>query len=238
MSKSLPVLGITTPRSDNWLDPDGVAIYRGRTEIVSESIGLAAMTRDRYLDAHSRIPAAVDKLVRNGADAIAIYGTSLTFSFGRKFYEDLAADLSDRTRKPVITMATSLVQALKALKCRRVAVAAAYDSEVTTALVSFLSEHEIETAGSAFMGIQDMDKPLAVTADTMIDISRRAVGDRDVDGVVMSCGGLRAIPITLALEKELSLPVVSSTAAGAWGALRMIGNTDRLADVGRLFEEA
>jgi hypothetical protein len=70
---------------------------------------------------------------------------------------------------------------------------------------------------------------------TAIGVMGRAVPDRrDVDALVISCGGLRTIAATRELEAELHLPVVSSAIAGPWGAVRLLGHSGAAAGGGAL----
>jgi maleate cis-trans isomerase len=59
----------------------------------------------------------------------------------------------------------------------------------------------------------------------------------DADGILISCGNLRTFEAIEPLEKDFSVPVVTSNQAGLWQALRMAGIKDKLTDLGRLLRE-
>jgi len=47
--------------------------------------------------------------------------------------------------------------------------------------------------------------------------------DSDVDGIFLSGGGLRTLPIIEILERDTGLPVVGTTTANAWRSLQLAG---------------
>jgi arylmalonate decarboxylase len=206
--------------------PEALELYGDAFTFLAAGVGVGAFRRQNYLDALARVPAAVDQLVAGGATAIGVMGTSLTFALGRAYDDRLQAELREGTGLPVTTMASTIVDALHGFGARRVAVAAAYDATVTAELCTFLEEHRFDVAGSASLGIVDGRELAALTTDDIVALARRAVPDpRDVDALVISCGGLRTIAATRVLEAELLLPVVSSAIAGPWGAVRLLGHS-------------
>jgi len=230
-----PFLGIVSPRVDNRILPEAAEIFREWVHFESSSVGLTAMEDKAYRAAHTRIPAAVDDLVKRGAQAIAIDGTSMTFAFGRTFDSDLIEQMRLRSGRPVTTMASSLVRGLQALGARRVAIAAAYDDIVTGQLVRFLGEHGLETTAAKNLGIVSMNTVLDVTEDGIFQLAEAALAAGGADALVVACGGLRTIPITTKLEERYAIPVVSSSQAAVWGSLRLVGITQSIDGLGRLF---
>lgn len=232
---NMPLLGVCAPRVDGAIQPESREIFENRVRLTIEALGLEKMEMAHYKAAIERIPAVVDKLAAKGAEAIAINGTSLTFSFGRKFDDGLIAQITERTGLPATTMATSLVRGLKVLKAKRVAVATAYTEDVTDLLCKFLGEHEIAAERPEFMGITAMDMS-GVTRQQLLDLSEQAMKDKKVDALVIACGGLRTRDITVELEADFGVPVVSSAPAAVWGALRLIGVKEPVPDAGQLFK--
>lgn len=230
----MPLLGICAPRVDGAIQSESREIFENRVRLTVEALGLEKMEMAHYKAAIERIPSVVDKLAAKGAEAIAINGTSLTFSFGRKFDDGLIAGVTERTGLPATTMATSLVRGIKALKAKRVAVATAYTEDVTNLLCKFLGEHEIEAGRPEFMGITTMDLS-GITGQQIRDLSEQAMRDRSVDALVIACGGLRTRDLTVEMEADFGVPVVSSAPAAVWGALRLVGVTEPVPDAGELF---
>ena len=69
----------------------------------------------------------------------------------------------------------------------------------------------------------------AVGDAELLALGRRAAASSPgADALLISCGGLRTLPVELPLEQSLGLPVVSSAVAGAWAAARLVGHTGRV----------
>src|SRR5262249_56906046 len=58
------------------------------------------------------------------------------------------------------------------------------------------------------------------------------------EGILISCGGLRTLGVAKPLEDRHRIPVVSSTPAAFWAAMRLVGESGRLAGCGRVLEQA
>jgi arylmalonate decarboxylase len=57
------------------------------------------------------------------------------------------------------------------------------------------------------------------------------------EGLLISCGGLRTLGVAQPLEARHRVPVVASTQAAFWAALRLVGESGHFAGHGRLLEE-
>jgi arylmalonate decarboxylase len=231
----LPVIGMIVPPLAGGVPPEARELYGDAFTFLAAGVGVGAFRRENYIEALTRVPAAVDRLVAGGASALGVMGTSLTFALGRAYDDRLQTELRERTGLPVTTMASAIVDALHGFGARRIAVAAAYDATVTEQLVGFLREHGFDVANSASLGIVDGRDLAALTTGDIVGLARRAVPDRNgVDALVISCGGLRTIAATRVLEAELLLPVVSSAIAGPWGTVRLLGHSGAAAGGGAL----
>jgi arylmalonate decarboxylase len=56
--------------------------------------------------------------------------------------------------------------------------------------------------------------------------------------LLISCGGLRTLGVAKPLEQRHDIPVVASTQAAFWAALRLVGDSGRVAGRGRLLEQS
>jgi arylmalonate decarboxylase len=57
------------------------------------------------------------------------------------------------------------------------------------------------------------------------------------EALLISCGGLRTLGVAKPLEDRHGIPVVSSTQAAFWAALRLVGADTRVKDRGRLLQQ-
>ena len=75
----VPVLGLIFPPLNRGVPEEGVAMYGERLRFVVTGLGVEQMTPEGFDSVILRIPAAAEKLVAAGAEAIELTGTSLTF---------------------------------------------------------------------------------------------------------------------------------------------------------------
>ena len=84
------------------------------------------MTPEGFDSVIPLIPAAAKKLAANGADAIELTGTSLTFYKGEAFNQKLRETVTKASGLPATTMSNGVIEGLKVVGAKRVAVATAY----------------------------------------------------------------------------------------------------------------
>jgi arylmalonate decarboxylase len=168
------------------------------------------------------------ELAAQGADLISVFGSSITFYKGAAFNQELTEKVTALTGLPTTTQSNGLVDGLKHVNARRVAVATAYTDVVTERLRVFLSEHGFEVTATRGLGYERIPDG-AATADILheLGVAAHAAAGK-VDALVMSCGGLRTLDVIVPLERAIGVPVVSSTPHGLWHCARMLGVTTRI----------
>jgi len=78
-----------------------------------------------------------------------------------------------------------------------------------------------------------------VSREALLDLGQRAfAASPGANGVLISCGGLRTLNVTVPLEAACGVPVISSTPAAFWSAVRLVGHDGTSPGYGRLFEPA
>ncbi len=124
---------------------------------------------------------------------------------------------------PATTQSNGLIDGLKHVNARRVAVATAYTDVVTERLKIFLGEHGFEVASTKGSATSEFRRapPTKTCCTSSASTSYKLAGK--ADALVMSCGGLRTLDVIVPLEKSIGVPVVSSTPHGLWHCARMLG---------------
>ena len=102
-------------------------MYPSGVRFIVAGLGLETMTPAGYDSVIDRIAPAAQKLANEGATGIALMGTSLSFYKGSKFNERLTDSIKQATTLPAVTMSTAIVEGLRAVRARRLAVATAYN---------------------------------------------------------------------------------------------------------------
>jgi arylmalonate decarboxylase len=126
-----------------------------------------------------------------------------------------------------------LVDGLKQVNAKRVAVATAYTDVVTKRLEVFLAEHGFEVVSAKGLGYERVPEG-GGTPEVLhtLGIEAHAAAGAKADALVMSCGGLRTLDVIVPLENAIAVPVVSSTPHGLWHCARMLGVTKRIEGFG------
>jgi arylmalonate decarboxylase len=219
-----PLLGLIAPPANYPVPPEAIALYGKQIRFTVYGLGLPAMTPEGYDSVIDKIiPAAVEQ-ARAGADAISVFGTSLTFYKGAAFNQKLIDDVKKATGRPTTSMSTGVIDGLTAVKAKRVAVATAYNDEVNRRLKTFLNEHGFEVVALKGLGLEAIGDPSKVTPASLQQFSTDVFRSTSkADALLVSCGGLSTLDIIAPLEQACHVPVVSSTPHALWAGMRLLG---------------
>ncbi len=235
----VPVLGLIFPPASRPAPEEGIAMYGERLKFVVTGLGIERMTPADFDAALVRVPAAAKELKAAGAQAIELTGTSLTFYKGEAFNRQLRDTVEQATGLRATTMSNGVIDGLKAVNARRIAVATAYNDEVNGRLRSFLHEHGIEPMVVTGMGLEAMTDVDKVTRDELVRFCTRVFESaRAADTLLVSCGGLRTLEIIATLEARTGVPVISSMPHGLWAGARLVGLSGSAPGYGTLLSRA
>ena len=221
---TVPTLGMIFPPANYPVPPEATLLYPSGVRFLAEGVGLQKMTADEYDRVFGRILPAAEKLAKEGSNAISVMGTSLTFYKGAEYEHQLKVNVTKATGLPSTTMSTGIVEGLKALNARRVAVATAYDEDVSHRLKVFLEESGFEVVSVKGLGIVSFADRGPVTPDELFHFSANVYeGAPKAEALVISCGGLKTLDLIVPLEARCKRPVVSSTPHALWASVRLLG---------------
>jgi arylmalonate decarboxylase len=230
-----PVLGMIFPPANTPVPPEARLMYPAGVEFRATGVGLERMTPEGYDRVVGRIVPAAQTMASQGAKAIAVMGTSLTFYKGAAFNRDLQQKIARATALPATTMSTAIIEGLRAVGGRRLAVATAYDEEVSARLKSFLQEHEFEVLVVKGMGIERFEDRPPVTSRELLDFSAGVWQSApQADALLISCGALKTLELLAPLEQRCKVPVISSLPHALWAGVRLLGLSGRAPGYGTL----
>ena len=237
VSAAPPVLGLIFPPKDYPVPPEATRLYPAGVKFLSRGIGLERLTPEGYDAAIPKVIPAAQSLVRDGATAISVMGTSLTFYKGRAFNENLTAQVKKATGVPVTTMSTGIVEGLRAARATRLAVATAYNVEVTDRLKAFLVEYGFDVVSAKGLGYEQIPAGGDIIDGRLTEFCAETFeGARGADTLLISCGGLKTLDLIVPLERRCKVPVVSSTPHALMASVRLVGLSGRARGFGRVLE--
>lgn len=139
---------------------------------------------------------------------------------------------------PVITSAGALVDGIKAIGARRVAVVTPYMKPLTEMVVGYIRNEGIEVGDYRALEISDN---LAVAAHDPMNLPDIVAGMKtdDVDAIVLSaCVQMPSLPAVPMVEAQTRKPVVTAAVATTWAMLRALNLPTRVPGGGTLLSGA
>ena len=235
ISATEPTLGLIFPPANYEIPPEYRRMYPTGVQFVGIGVGLPAMTPEGYDSVIDKIVPTAIELKKRGAQAISIMGTSLTFYKGEAFNQKLRDAVTKASGLKATTMSNGVIDGLKAVGAKRVAVATAYNDDVNERLHAFLIEHGLEPLVVKGLGIEAMTDVDKVTQNDLIEFGARVRAlAPDADSLLVSCGGFRTLEIIAPLEAKTGVPVISSMPHGLWAGARLVGMNGSAPGYGKL----
>jgi arylmalonate decarboxylase len=236
-SAAEPVLGMIFPPANYPVPPEAKLLYPKGVTFLAEGLAFNGMTIESYDEAVPRIVPAALKLKGQGATAISIMGTSLTFYKGAAFNQELIDRVHQATGLPATSMSSGIVDGLKVAGAKRIAVATAYTDVVNATLERFLKESGFEVL--TLKGLNLIRATGAVTQEQLSNFSAGVFAAApQADTLLISCGGLSTINLLVPLEAKCKVPVVSSTPHALMNAVRLVGLSPRAKGYGSVLAKA
>ena len=214
-------------------------MYGEQLQFIVTGIGVESITPEGFDAVIARVPAAAEELAKAGAEAIELTGTSLTFYKGEAYNQQLRETVTKASGLRATTMSNGVIEGLKAVGAKRIAVATAYNEVVNDRLRAFLREHGIEPLVITGMGIEAMTDVDRVTQQQLLEFCVRVRETaRDADALLVSCGGFRTLELIAPLEERTGVPVISSMPHGLWAGARLVGLSGAAPGYGRLLSSS
>jgi len=211
-------IGILVPSANTVLEDEarlyippgrGMSVARVRQQKLT-SEALERMTSEAKLAAELLADAKVKSI---------LYGiTAPSFMFGSTYDEAFIADVEKVTQIKTTTVAQAILNVLKGMKIKRVALATPYAEPVTLREVEFLSLHGFTVTNSFGLGHTDVATIGSLPIETVHSAAQSAMSGA-ADALVLSCTNWRTYEAVKVLEQRYAIPVVTSNKAGISYAL-------------------
>jgi maleate isomerase len=184
-----------------------------------------------------RIEEAVQDLVENNCDSIIFSGSPLFTRLPFGSDRELGKKLTDKFGVPVAAGLTAEVEALKAMKCTKLVVGTPYEDTINQRLKTHLEESGFEVLQIAGYGVRKNAQLTDLPVHASYKIAKRLYAKaRDADGVFIPCPRWPTITDVALLEEEIGKPVITSSLACSWYAMKLIDIRENVKGFGRLME--
>ena len=232
-----PTVGVVYPNDADIDDeltsflPAGVELCSAHTPAPTEDVTVELLNR---MAGHPEIEESALELVASKPSCIAYACTSASFVRGIGCDEEISRRIQSKTGVDATTTSTGMVNALRALGIKKVAVGAPYLDEVNVTLERFLEDSGFAVTKLCGLNMTRGDEIAELSYEEISRLAREADA-KDADSIFLSCTGLRTAAIIEDLEKELGKSVVTANQATIWDCLRIMGIKDLPSGLGRLF---
>jgi maleate isomerase len=230
-------LGIVVPSVNTVMEPwahkvlpEGVSLFAARMFIPPETTPDAFIEMDR-----NEGKAAIRQLSSVYPDAIAYGCTASSIVQGLAYDAHLRAEIEHDCQTPSTTAAHAIVTAAKTLGAATVSIVSPYTKEVDEAEHRYFASAGLRVVGGACLGITDGFALAEPEPDRLFELGMRGCDPR-AEALIMTCLNTRSHTVIARLEDKLGKPVVTSTQATLWHALRLAGIDDKIAGYGVLLE--
>jgi maleate cis-trans isomerase len=231
------LIGFMLPSSCTVYEPEFQKITAGLDGVIGCPSRLKITQTDAkgLADMNTNIEKAAEELATLKPDLVIYMCTAGSFFKGRAWENEIHEKIKKITLAPVMTTSEAVVESLKALKMSKVAMWTPYDKDVTEREVKFLQENNIQVTDYKYEDIvENLDRGAQHPQRTFYYAKQLDVSQ--ADGIFISCANIRSIEILSLLEQDIKKPVVSSSQATTWLALRKVGITTPINGYGSLLE--
>jgi maleate isomerase len=214
------------------LAPQGVTVHFSRLVAHGGAGSHAGQEeRNRTMIEHAGESAGLLAMVK--PDVIMFSHTATSYTLGPQKEAELLARLREQCGTIVETAFASVLEALRVLGVRKIALGTPYGEETTLKGKALLEQH-----GYAVVSHGRLDNVRNIYEETPERAYRlgRAIDRDDVEAVFLSGSGMPTIPILDVLERDLGKPAISAASAMMWRALRLAGVHAPISGYGRLLE--
>lgn len=211
------------------IKPDRVFLHFTRISMEKE------VSIENLADTAEGIGYALDTLMsgRDDLDVICYNCTSGSFVIG----EENIINKIEENRPEVkgTTMFTGVVNALKALDVKKIAVGTAYTKDINELERKFLENKGFDVLQIKGLNLKTDIEMNNISPEELIDFSI-SLDHHEADAIFLSCGALRTTEVIAMIELKIKKPVLTSNQASFWNCLRLAGINDNIKGFGKLFE--
>ena len=229
-------LGLLIPSSNTTMEPEfykmlpkGFSVHVARLRLREAAVKELAKMEEE-------IEVETLKLADAGVDIIGYGCTSGSLFRGLGHDKMIEEKIEKASGKPAVATAGAVINALKALKIKNVAVATPYITEINDLEEKFLAANGFKVVDLKGLQLFDNLKIGSISSRTAYELITK-LKYKEADGLFISCTNFPAIGIIKELENKLGKSVISSNTATLWTMLRKINVPVKIKGYGKLLEE-
>ncbi|RSD10261.1 maleate cis-trans isomerase family protein [Amycolatopsis eburnea] len=235
-------IGLVVPSSNVTVETEIPALLARHTEAFSfhsSRMRMHNVSPEELRAMNAQRERCVDELADAGVDALLYACLVAVMAQGPGEHERtekaITGQLAARPAHPaVLSSAGALVEGLRALGARRIALVTPYLRPLAEEVVAYLRAEGFDVVDWAALEVGDNTEVGCIPGDRVL-AAARGLDLSQADALVISaCVQMPSLSLIEPAETEFGLPVLSAATAGAYALLRRLNLAPRLAGAGRL----
>jgi maleate cis-trans isomerase len=213
--------------------PEGVTIHFARLQgFQSLSMpGAAAGMEERTLAYLEELSGPATALGSVNPALVILAHTASSYATGFDKEPELIDRIASLTGTAVLTAARALLAALQHFGVKKLALGTPYPEAISAKGKAYWQAAGFDIVG--YQRLADVQNIYTENEQRAYQLARQA-NTPDADAVLLSGTGLPTVGVLEVLEHDLMKPVISSTQASLWQALRLAGVHQAIPGFGRL----
>jgi maleate isomerase len=226
--------GNPTPEPEMMqLVPKGASLHFTRM-VAHGAVGEHGQQEERNRTQIAHLDENVALLAMVKPAVIVMAHTAVSYTLGKQGEAELVERMQQKYGIPFVTAFGSVVAALRHLEVEKVAYATPYDEELTKRGAALLQSHGFDVVASG--RLPNVKNIYNESAERAYGLGRQ-VDVPEAQALFLSGVGMPTIDAIAPLETDLAKPVISSTSAMMWNALRIAGVNESVPGAGRLLAQ-
>lgn len=239
-------IGQIVPSSNTTMETEIPAMLRSREAIRPERFTFHSsrarmhkVTKEELERMNRDVGRCAAELADARVDLMSTACLVATMAMGNGYHrvveEEIAASArTNGSAAKVMTSAGALIDGVKALGAKRIAVMCPYTKPLTKLVVGYIEAEGIEVVDSICFEIPDnLEVGRRDPLQLLDDLKRLDV--RNVDAVVLSaCVQMQSLPAIAEAERRIGLPVTSTAVCTVWQMLDRLGLAKDVPNAGKL----
>ena len=221
----------TVAETEFWqMAPFGITVHTTRMLYRAEEVD------DPLTDMERSLPRVIQELRGLEVDVVA-YGC--TASALKKPYEETQKYIATELGLPTVTTMGSILKAFCTLGIKKIAVGSPYSEEINTQEKQYFENQGLEVTvdkGVRLFEAQDRGRHMNLVPKDAVEALAISINNPEAEAIFLSCADMATLGSIDLLEQKIGKPVITSTQATFWGALRAANISDQLDGCGQLLK--
>ena len=200
-------------------------------------VGFQRGNEDEFREALRAYEERVDELAALGVDVIHPEGAPPFMVHGYQGEQEIIRQWEKKHKIPVVTASMTQVEALRALRARKVLGVTYFTGKINETFSRYFVEAGFEILAMEGISVAFEDVGKLSSQEVYAHTRKAFLKHRGADAIYMLGSGWRTLDIIHLLEEDLQVPVVHPVPARVWAIQKRLHVRQPVKGYGRLLEE-